>query len=84
MKRMKRKTIDVHAYLAERRQIASIWCIEDVQSVRPDLTDDRAWEVLQAARRCHDATMGINWDVLECQADILLGSAPETDAAGEA
>jgi hypothetical protein len=76
--------INVHAYLAERRQIASIWHIEDVQSVRPDLTDGQAWKVLQSARRNHDANTGINWDVLECHADMLFGPAPETPAAEEA
>ena len=43
--------IDVHVLLAPRRQIASIWSIEDVQEVRPDLTDDQAWEVLQQVER---------------------------------
>ena len=64
--------IDVHVLLAPRRQIASIWSIEDVQSVRPGLTDDQAWDVLQRVRRCHDATIGINWDVLK----IHAGSPP--------
>src|SRR5690242_11815802 len=31
--------IDVHALLAARRQIASIWSVEDVQSVRSGLTE---------------------------------------------
>jgi len=57
--------------LAKRREIAVVWCVEDVQSVRPDLDDDQAWEVLQQARRHHDATIGINWDVLNCHADML-------------
>jgi hypothetical protein len=78
------EAIDIHARLAGLRQIASIWCIEDVQSVRPGLTDDQAWEVLQAARRNHDATIGINWDVLEFHAADLFGSAPDTgEAEGE-
>ncbi len=76
---MKRKTIDIDAYLAQRREIAVIWCIEDVQEVRPDLTEDQCWEVLQHARQEHDAGIGINWDVLECHAQMLFGYAPETD-----
>lgn len=35
-----RQQIDIHAVLAERRQIAVICSIEDVQEVRPDLTGD--------------------------------------------
>ena len=73
--------IDVHVLLAPRRQIASIWSIEDVQEVRPDLTDDQAWEVLQQVERAHDATIGINWDVLSCHADMLHGDAPESNEA---
>ena len=78
---MARKPVDIHAHLAERRQIADIWGIEDVQQVRPGLTDDQAWEVLKSVRRYFDATIGINWDVLECHVEMLYGFAPETDDA---
>lgn len=63
--------LDVHELLAGRQQIADIWCVEDVQSVRPDLTDDEAWEVLLEVKRHHDANFGITWDVLERHADQL-------------
>ena len=46
------------------------WHYEDVLEVRPDLTDCQAKEVLQHAKRGHDACMGINWEVLSCVADI--------------
>jgi hypothetical protein len=69
--------IDIDAVLATRRQIAAIWSIEDVQEVRPDLTEEQCWEVLQHVRHDHDATIGINWDVLSCHADMLFGCAPE-------
>ena len=75
--------IDIHAILAGRREIAVIWAIEDVQEVRPDLTEDQCWEVLEAAKGDHDATIGINWDVLTCHAQMLFGSAPEADETGE-
>jgi hypothetical protein len=64
--------LKIHDLLATRREVAVIWCIEDVQEVRPDLTDDQCWEVLQAVRRNHDCTIGISWDVLQCQADLLF------------
>ncbi len=76
--------IDIHALLAKRQQIAAIWSIEDVQELRPDLTADQAWEVLQEVDRQHNADAGINWQTLEDAADGLFGSAPETDAAEEA
>ena len=55
--------------------ITVIWHIEDVQMVRPDLDAEQAYEVLTAVKRNHDATIGINWDVLSTIADILF----ETD-----
>jgi hypothetical protein len=76
--------IDVHALLAERRQIAAIWSIEDVKMVAPNLTDDQCWEVLLQAERRHDATIGINWDVLISHADRMLGETPNTDEPEEA
>ncbi len=33
--------------------IAVEWCVEDIQSFRPDLTDEQAGAVLQAADRYH-------------------------------
>ncbi|MGL4555766.1 MAG: hypothetical protein ACRC33_31750, partial [Gemmataceae bacterium] len=67
------------ALLATRRQIAVVWGVEDVQSVRPDLDDGRSWEVLQAAARNHDAGGGINWDTLEVTADEMF-LAPDDEA----
>ena len=75
--------IDIHELLAKRRQIAVVWSIEDVQSVRPDLTDDQAWLVLLDVDRYNDDTIGINWDVVDCHAELLFGDAPETDEAEE-
>ncbi len=75
---------DIHAVLAARRQIATVWSIEDVQRIRPDLTDDQAWLVLRDVDRYNDDTVGINWDVLDCHAELIFGDAPETDEAEEA
>src|SRR5271157_4794749 len=66
------------------QEISITWSTEDVHEVRPDLTEDQAWQVLQAAKEHHDATIGINWSVLECHAEMLFGYAPETDKAEEA
>lgn len=69
----------IDAILALRHQIAVIWSIEDVQEIRPDLTEEQAWDVLQETRRRHDATLGISWDTLEFHANSMFGDAPETD-----
>jgi hypothetical protein len=54
------------------RYIDDRWYTSDVQEVRPDLSDDQAWAVLQEIKRTHDATIGINWDVINCTADNLF------------
>lgn len=66
----------IHALLAQRREIAIVWSIDDVLSVRPELSADDAWAVLQDCKRNHDATIGISWDVIGCVADELF---PLTD-----
>lgn len=76
-----RHEIDIDAWLAERSQIAVIWCIEDVREVRPDLNDEQGWQVLEACKHQHDANIGINWDVLRCQAHLLFG--PTTSDGGQ-
>ncbi len=54
------------------RYIDDRWYTSDVQDVRPDLNDDQAWEVLQEIKSNHDATVGINWDVISDTADNLF------------
>lgn len=51
--------------------LADDWHIEDVQSVRPDLDDDQALEVLNMLEQDFDANNGINWEVIEYTAESL-------------
>jgi hypothetical protein len=71
--------LDIHEILAERRQIAHIWSIEDVQGIRPDLSEDQCWEVLQHVDHYKDAELGITWLTLKMAAKHLFGDAPDTD-----
>jgi len=64
--------LDVHDLLANRRHVAVIWSIEDVQNVRPDLDDDQAWEVLQACRDRHDCEWGFTWTFIEDVANEMF------------
>lgn len=64
--------IDIHDLLKHRRQIAMIWGTEDVQTLRPDLTENQAWEVLQHCQRRADCDIGINWLVVDLTADELF------------
>ena len=49
----------------ETRQIADIWDIDDVKSLRDDLTDEQAMDVLRLVDKIKDASIGITWDTLE-------------------
>ncbi|WP_201750250.1 hypothetical protein [Tautonia marina] len=67
------------AFFAAREEVAFRWHVDDVLCVRPDLTREQAFQVLKLARTCHDATVGINWEVLEATAQHLFGDKPEPE-----
>ncbi len=50
------------------------WSTDDVLSIRPDLTEEQAAQVLAVADNRHDATIGITWGVLEFHAEWLFPS----------
>ena len=43
---------------------ADFWCVEDVLADHDWLTQDQAREVIELMYRYHDATIGMNWDVI--------------------
>jgi hypothetical protein len=53
-------------------EIKITWSIEDVQSVREDLTDEQCSEVLELLQDNHDASIGINWEVIEATCQELF------------
>lgn len=63
--------IDIDELLAENRQIAHIWGIDDVKQLRPDLDDDASWAVLMSVRDDLDSDHGITWDTVKTTADEL-------------
>jgi hypothetical protein len=48
-----------------KRSISIVWDIEDVKSLDGDLSDDQALGILLTAEHQHDASIGVNWDVLQ-------------------
>lgn len=62
----------------KNRTMAVEWCVDDVQSERPDLDNDQAWHVLETCYFEHDANSGINWDTINYWADYLY---PNEEAA---
>ena len=69
--------LDQFELVDKRVAIAIVWQIDDVLSVRPDLTEEQAGEVLGAVESGHDASIGTSWDTLEIYADQLF---PEEDS----
>jgi len=63
---------EIRAYLDTTGRIAIFWGIDDVKSVRPDLTDDQCMQVLDRCEHEHDAGIGINWDVIQFHADFMF------------
>ena len=52
--------------------IAIYWSVEDILSRRSDLTEQQAVEVLSCLKTSHDATIGINWEVIDIQIEGLF------------
>jgi hypothetical protein len=69
----------IRELLQRQRQVAVIWGIEDVKGVRPDLSEEKCWEVLQTCVDQHDCQYGFTWTFIEDVAQDLFGDAPETD-----
>jgi hypothetical protein len=68
----------VVAMLATQHRVADIWTTDYVKSVRDDLTEDQAWEVLCHVADRYDPTETMyNW--LFNAAESLFGLPPEDD-----
>ena len=48
------------------------WAVKDILQQRPDLTNEQAKCVLQQLAQFHDASIGINWDVIDEMAEELF------------
>lgn len=55
-----------------KKAVAIVWTIDDIKDRRPDLTDEQAALILTQMQKHHDATIGINWDVIDCYAEALF------------
>lgn len=66
-----KKPARVYCYHPLKKTIQISWSVEDVESVRPDLTLREQMLVLRALKMQHDAELGINWAVIEATAIAL-------------
>ena len=55
-----------------KTSISITWNNSDVLFVREDLTQQQASEVLEEVLRRHDASIGVNWDIIEAVADDMF------------
>lgn len=77
---------DLHDHLELHHEVAAVWGIEDVRCVRPDLTEDQAWDVLKECQRVYDCNHRFNWLFIDSVAESLFPetSSPDTSGSEEA
>lgn len=65
---------EIREELKRRGYFFSLWSIDDLRDMEgaEELTDDQLHEIGSTIGRCHDATIGINWDVIQCHLDDYL------------
>lgn len=73
--------VDIYEFLHDNRMIGHLWGVTDVQSVRPDLNGDQAWQVLQHLDEQYDSGLGVSWNDLKRVAEQLYGAATTRRAA---
>ena len=55
------------------KKITITWCSDDVLAVDPTLTPKQVSDVLSLMKHKHDASIGINWDVIRYHIEIVKG-----------
>lgn len=61
-------------FAPKKETIDITWSYEDVMQEVPHLTKDQAMIVLGVIKERHDATVGINWEVIQYTAEALFPS----------
>lgn len=68
----------------KNNELVIVWTVDDVrQAARDieypaDISDEIAMEALRRADRRHDATIGMNWDIItECLLEVIGGKRNE-------
>jgi hypothetical protein len=62
-------------------EIAIIWSVEDVMQECDWLTKEQALDVLHSIDHNHDATIGINWEVIYYNAEWMYPKPEESKDA---
>ena len=61
-----------------RDKEAYIWGVDDVLSLDSSLTEKEAREILHGIK--HDASIGVNWDVIQANIDFFKAEKEESNA----
>lgn len=65
------EVFDVDALAKQPDTIEISWHIDDVKHQDETLTDEQALEVLHLIKNNHDATIGVNWEVIDAAISII-------------
>lgn len=71
--------LDQYELVDKRYAMAIVWQVDDVLSIRPDLTEEQAGEVLGRVEDCHDASIGVSWDTLQIVAEDMYPEEEENE-----
>lgn len=55
----------IYDYKDDIQWVAYRWHADDVKTMNPDLTDEDCWNILIYLLFDHDASIGVNWEVIE-------------------
>lgn len=71
--------------LAAQGFVASLWGVDDVREVAngKELTDEQCMEVLDTVMSNHDASIGINWDVIGYHYNDIFGQDDDDEEENE-
>ena len=76
--------LDLHEVAANSNLIASFWSKNDIigycQDHNIQLSEDETEQVRVRLERFHDAEVGINWDVIKCQIQMVIDERRESDS----
>lgn len=56
------------------------WYLEDIQSVRPDLTLEQCETVLVSMIANHDCNYSVNWNQIHFTANFIYGESEDNNA----
>jgi hypothetical protein len=77
---LSQQEIDLDKALAAQHAIAIVWRADDVRKLRPELTVEEAWSVLEACWQGHDRNRGLTNHVIEQACYDIFGTSPVTRA----